>query len=101
MGNPERPDEGSRAWSLANPGSEGDPLLSRAGPDGSVGARIRQRRQALGMSQIELARMLGAAPQQLRRYERGLDRVSPAHLSALATALRVPISYFFRQGAAN
>jgi transcriptional regulator with XRE-family HTH domain len=35
-----------------------------------TGAALRKRRQALGMTQVELARALGVAPNTVARYER-------------------------------
>jgi transcriptional regulator with XRE-family HTH domain len=34
------------------------------------GAALRKRRKALGMTQVELARALGVAPNTVARYER-------------------------------
>ncbi len=41
-----------------------------------VGARIRQRRRELGMSQTELAAVNGITFQQTQKAERGVNRVS-------------------------
>ena len=42
-----------------------------------VGARIRMRRKILGVSQERLADDLGLTFQQVQKYERGANRVSP------------------------
>lgn len=60
-----------------------------------VGARIRLRRQLLGMSQTKLADALGITFQQLQKYEQGLNRVSAGRLYDLGRTLDMPISSFF------
>ena len=63
--------------------------------DSHVGARIRQRRLRLGMSQTELAKAIGLTLQQLQKYERGLNRVSSSRLFDLSSALQVTVGFFF------
>ena len=63
--------------------------------DSQVGARIRMRRRMLGFSQELLATQMGVTFQQLQKYERGTNRVSASRLYAAATALCVPVSFFF------
>jgi transcriptional regulator with XRE-family HTH domain len=63
--------------------------------DAHVGARMRARREQLGMSRDELARDVRASSRAVQSYETGTVRPRPARLSAIATALEVPISYFF------
>lgn len=63
--------------------------------DVHVGKRIRVRRLLSGMSLDALAEALGITFQQVQKYETGANRVSASRLSAMADALRVPISYFF------
>jgi transcriptional regulator with XRE-family HTH domain len=61
-----------------------------------VGARLRERRVSLGMSQTTLAeRMGGLSFQQLQKYERGTNRLSASALWYAAEAVDVPVSYFF------
>ncbi len=60
-----------------------------------VGARARQRRVLLGMTQTNLAVALGLAFQQVHKYERGLKRIAASKLFKLSRALDVPIEYFF------
>lgn len=68
-----------------------------AGPvDVQVGKRTRARRLLLGMSMETLAKSLGVTFQQVQKYELGTNRVGPSRLVGTAKALRVPISYFFR-----
>lgn len=60
-----------------------------------VARRIRERRLCVGMTQQELARIIGVAFQQTHKYERGISRVSAGRLYHIATALQAPIGYFF------
>ncbi len=63
--------------------------------DAHVGARLRQRRMLLGISQEQLAEMLGLTFQQVQKYERGTNRVSASRLFQLARSLDTPITWFF------
>lgn len=60
-----------------------------------VGARIRERRVMMGLSQQQLARMIGVTCQQAHKYERGLNRISAGRLFEIGGVLGVPISWFF------
>jgi transcriptional regulator with XRE-family HTH domain len=63
--------------------------------DIDVGARIRARRMARGMSQTELGNALGVTFQQVQKYERGVNRVGAGRLVRVAESLDVPVSFFF------
>jgi transcriptional regulator with XRE-family HTH domain len=63
--------------------------------DVEVGARIKLTRKLQGMSQQILAEALGITFQQVQKYEKGVNRVGASRLSQIATALDVPVSYFF------
>ena len=63
--------------------------------DRYVGARIRERRIMLGLTQQQLADLIGVTYQQAHKYERGINRVSAGRLFEVAQVLSVPISYFF------
>lgn len=70
--------------------------VARAGDaDRHVGARIRERRVMLGLSQQQLAQLIGVTYQQAHKYERGLNRISAGRLYEIAHVLGVPISWFF------
>ncbi len=60
-----------------------------------VGARVRQRRVLLGMTQTDLANVLGLTFQQVQKYENGKNRVSASRLFELARVFDVPIEHFF------
>ena len=49
----------------------------------------------LGLSQQQLAQMIGVTYQQAHKYERGLNRISAGRLYEIAQVLSVPISWFF------
>src|SRR5215208_6446639 len=65
---------------------------STAAIDDHVGARIRERRIMLGLTQQQLAELIGVTYQQAHKYERGINRVSAGRLFEIARVLnpRVP-----------
>jgi transcriptional regulator with XRE-family HTH domain len=63
--------------------------------DVHVGLRVRGRRILLGLSQTTTATALGVTFQQLQKHEKGVDRLAPSRLAALADFLGVPITFFF------
>lgn len=63
--------------------------------DRHVGARIRDRRIMLGLSQQQMAEMIGVTYQQAHKYERGINRISAGRLYEIARVLRVPVGFFF------
>ncbi len=63
--------------------------------DRHVGARIRERRIMLGLTQQQLADLIGVTYQQAHKYERGINRVSAGRLFEIARVLSVPVSYVF------
>ncbi len=63
--------------------------------DHHVGARIRERRIMLGLSQQQLAQLIGVTYQQAHKYERGLNCISAGRLYEIAQVLGVPVSWFF------
>jgi transcriptional regulator with XRE-family HTH domain len=63
--------------------------------DVHVGQRIRQRRWAIGMTQQQLADLVGIKFQQIQKYETGMNRVSASRLWDIAQAMNTPVSHFF------
>jgi transcriptional regulator with XRE-family HTH domain len=63
--------------------------------DRFVGGRIRERRVMLGLSQQQMANLIGVTYQQAHKYERGINRISAGRLYEIARVLRVPVSYFY------
>jgi len=60
-----------------------------------VGKRVRWRRRLLGLSQSELADLVGVRYQQIQKYECAVNRLSAARLWHLARALGVDVQYFY------
>lgn len=63
--------------------------------DRFVGARVRQRRVMLGLTQQQMADLIGVTYQQAHKYEKGINRVAAGRLYQMARALGVDIGYFF------
>lgn len=63
--------------------------------DVHVGARIRLRRNMIGLSQEKLGESLGITFQQIQKYEKGMNRVGASRLQAIANILNVPVTFFF------
>ena len=66
-----------------------------------VGARLRQRRHLVGLSQSKLSESVGLTFQQIQKYERGTNRISSSRLYEFAKVLAVPVSYFFDEMPSN
>ena len=49
----------------------------------------------LGLSQQQMADMIGVTYQQAHKYERGINRISAGRLYEITRVLNVPITYFF------
>jgi transcriptional regulator with XRE-family HTH domain len=63
--------------------------------DRYVSARIRERRVMLGLSQREMAALIGVTLPQAYKYESGDNRVTSGRLYQIAQVLDVDIGYFF------
>lgn len=63
--------------------------------DRYVGARIRERRIMMGLTQQQMADLIGVTYQQAHKYERGINRISAGRLHTISQALGVPVGYFF------
>lgn len=61
----------------------------------AIGVRVRIARRARNMSQSDLGKVLGVTFQQVQKYENGTNRFSAGQLSAIASALQMPIAYFY------
>ncbi len=60
-----------------------------------LGRRLRRRRRLLGLTQQQLAQVVGVRFQQIQKYECGANRISAARLWRIAAALEVPVGYFY------
>lgn len=68
---------------------------SAGAPDIELGKRIRLRRVEQKISQSELGAKLNVSFQQVQKYEKGVNRVGAHRLQQIATALDVPITFFY------
>lgn len=64
--------------------------------DKFVGARVRLRRMALGMSQEKLGDAVNLTFQQVQKYEKGTNRIGASRLQQFSQILQVPVEYFFQ-----
>ena len=60
-----------------------------------LGRRLRRRRRLLGLTQQQVADVVGIRFQQVQKYECGANRVSAARLWQLSEALQAPVTYFY------
>jgi transcriptional regulator with XRE-family HTH domain len=60
-----------------------------------IGARIRKRRIMVGLSQRQMAQLIGISVQQTHKYEKGTNRVTAGRLYSIAQALGVGVTYFY------
>jgi transcriptional regulator with XRE-family HTH domain len=65
--------------------------------DRYIGARMREQRLELKMSQERLGQELGVSFQQIQKYESGKNRVSAARLFVICKALNVSLSSMFER----
>ena len=65
--------------------------------DAYIGARMRDRRLALGLTQEALGQKLGVSFQQVQKYENGSNRVSAARLFEICEALDVSLASMFER----
>ena len=83
----------AKSYPLRRPGR---PRMETPNPiDVRVGARLRLRRNMLGLSQEKLGEMIGLTFQQVQKYERGANRIGASRLHELSRVLDVPMAFFF------
>jgi transcriptional regulator with XRE-family HTH domain len=88
--------EKSMATVMIKSGASPGPGRSRAQDiDRHVGARMRERRIMLGLTQQQMAELIGVTYQQAHKYEKGINRIASGRLYNIAQALGVDVSYFF------
>ena len=63
--------------------------------DVHVGNRVRMRRQALNLTQVDIANALGLTYPAIQNYETGRNRIGSSRLQQIASILQVPASFFF------
>lgn len=64
-----------------------------------VGRRIRLMRLKCGLSQQDVAGLLGVSYQQVHKYERGANRVCASRIHHLSQIFAAPPSAFFMKNA--
>ena len=63
--------------------------------DRFLGRRIKELRLLAGMTQQRVAQRLGISPQQVQKYEKGINRLSASQLLAVAQAFEVAVADLF------
>jgi transcriptional regulator with XRE-family HTH domain len=63
--------------------------------DDYIGKRLQQRRRSLGLTQSQIAQLVGVRFQQTQKYECGGSRISASRIWRLAQALNVGVNYFY------
>ena len=60
-----------------------------------LGKKLRMRRLSLGLTQTKVAQAINVTFQQIQKYEKGTNGVSPSRLMQLSQFLKVQITYFY------
>ena len=60
-----------------------------------LGAKLRMRRLALGLTQTKVAQSINVTFQQIQKYEKGTNGISSLRIMQLGKILKVPVVYFF------
>lgn len=60
--------------------------------DVQIGLNLKKEREAKGLNQKDLAKILGVKYQVLSRYENGKGGLSTARIKQIANALRIPVT---------
>ncbi|WAJ27125.1 helix-turn-helix domain-containing protein [Antarcticirhabdus aurantiaca] len=63
--------------------------------DRAIASMLRQARTSRGVSQPQLAFLIGCSFQQVQKYESGSNRISAGRLVSIARALKMDIAEFF------
>lgn len=68
----------------------------RPGTPAFVGARLKEAREARGLTAISLAELIGVSRQAVSQYEHGSVTPHPAVMSRITTALNLPYEFFWQ-----
>ncbi|MCD8563060.1 MAG: helix-turn-helix domain-containing protein [Alphaproteobacteria bacterium] len=60
-----------------------------------IGANLKRMRIYVGLSQVEMGKLLGVSFQQIQKYETGVNRLPAYQLFVLQRAWGVPFDAFF------
>lgn len=63
--------------------------------DKNIGQLIKFRRKEIGLTQQDLADVLGITYQQVQKYESGQNRIRASMLVKIADVLKVDLMYFY------
>ena len=61
----------------------------------NIALKVKEKRLAMGLSQKDIADILGVSFQQVQKYETGHNRIDVTKLIKLAEYFNVPVIYFF------
>src|SRR4051812_27938116 len=64
----------------------------------TIASKIRAARLEAGITQEELGTYLHVSFQQIQKYEKGVNRITPDRLQRIAEKVSRPITYFFEAG---
>ena len=67
--------------------------------DRRLGERMRERRLALGLTQTDIARVLGVSFQQVQKFEKGKNRINAVQLGKIAERLGLSMGEFYADAA--
>ena len=70
-------------------------MINEATVNAFAARQLRALRTTTGLSQTKLARELGMSPQQVQKYEWGINRMSVGRVMQFAEAFDVPVATFF------
>lgn len=62
-----------------------------------IGSRIRKEREKNKVSLKFVADRINISPEQIRKYECGIDRISADRLEEIAELFGVPVSSFYKR----
>jgi len=62
-----------------------------------LGAKLRMRRLALGLTQTKVAQAINVTFQQIQKYEKGTNGISSFRIMQLGSILKVPVMYFLEE----
>lgn len=63
--------------------------------DKHMGNKIFELRLGMGLTRQQLAEIIDVTHQQIRKYEKGMNRISVGRLALIAKALDKEIQYFY------
>lgn len=69
----------------------------KTGIPGFYGARLRQAREAMGLSVTSLASLVGVSKQAISQYERGADSPGPQVFDTLRSVLKQEAQFFLKR----